>query len=163
MYSTCIIRKLVKHVINNELTDPALMTQDISEDQFKLYQEAEFKHGRIAMLAFVGIFAAEVLHPLLFREATVISAVDQIQSLNANFPQFWLVAFGMIGVLEGLSIFKAWQSLDETMQEPYGLAKLKKSHIPGDLSFDPMHFKPPNLMALQNLKLKELNNGRLAM
>ncbi|CAN0114130.1 unnamed protein product, partial [Ectocarpus fasciculatus] len=40
---------------------------------------------------------------------------------------------------------------------------LKEDYIPGDLGFDPLNLKPDDEEALDVMKTKELNNGRLAM
>ena len=44
--------------------DPLGFTRNIGDLQFKKFQEAELKHGRVAMLAAVGILVAERFHPL---------------------------------------------------------------------------------------------------
>ena len=44
--------------------DPLGLTRGIGDLQFKKYQEAELKHGRVAMLAAVGMLVAERFHPL---------------------------------------------------------------------------------------------------
>jgi hypothetical protein len=39
--------------------DPAGLSKDVDQAQFKIFQEAETKHGRVCMLAFLGIFFGE--------------------------------------------------------------------------------------------------------
>lgn len=41
------------------LWDPAGLSTDVSDAQFRLFQEAETKHGRVCMLAFLGLWAGE--------------------------------------------------------------------------------------------------------
>jgi light-harvesting complex I chlorophyll a/b binding protein 1 len=143
--------------------DPAGYTIDIKEEQYKLYQEAEIKHGRVAMLAFLGLVAGELFpHPFFNGEITG-PAIYQFQQADAIFSNFWVGVLLFIGAIESKTIATAWQPLGETMQEPLGLAKLKTTHTAGDLGFDPLGFKPKDASALNTIKTKELNNGRLAM
>ncbi|CAB1104945.1 unnamed protein product [Ectocarpus sp. CCAP 1310/34] len=44
-----------------------------------------------------------------------------------------------------------------------GEGGLKEDYMPGDLGFDPLNLKPDDEAALDVMKTKELNNGRLAM
>jgi light-harvesting complex I chlorophyll a/b binding protein 1 len=44
--------------------DPLGLSAKLTPADFKKYQEAELKHGRISMLATLGFFAAERFHPL---------------------------------------------------------------------------------------------------
>lgn len=142
--------------------DPAGFSIDVNEDQFKLFQEAEIKHGRVSMLAFLGIVIGEIFHPL-FNGLIAGPAIYQFQQADAILPSFWLIVLTLIAQVEGNTIINAWQPLEETLKEPLGVAKLKASHIPGDLKFDPLNLKPKTLEGLRELKTKELNNGRLAM
>jgi light-harvesting complex I chlorophyll a/b binding protein 1 len=142
--------------------DPAGYTVDISEDQYKLYQEAEIKHGRVAMLAFLGIVFGELFNPLFDGKITG-PAIYQFQQADEIVPFFYVGVLWLIALIEGNTIIEAWQPLEETLLEPLGLAKLKKSHTPGNLKFDPLKFFPKDADAAKTIKLKELNNGRLAM
>ena len=136
--------------------DPAGFTLDIEEEQFKLYQEAETKHGRVAMLAFLGILLGE----LIPSSSITGPAIYQFQQAGEIFS-YW--AFATCAVIEGGYILKNWQPLDETLNEPLGLAKLKKGAVPGDYGFDILKMKPKTQEAYNIIKTKELNNGRLAM
>jgi hypothetical protein len=142
--------------------DPAGYTKDVTVEQYKLYQEAEIKHGRVAMLAFLGIVVGELFNPLFDGQITG-PAIYQFQQADEILPFFWVIVVGLIGTIEALTISKAWQPLGDTLQEPSGLAKLKGTHVAGDLGFDPLGFKPTDAAALKTIKTKELNNGRLAM
>ena len=133
--------------------DPSGFTTDIEESQYKLYQEAETKHGRVAMLAFLGIVAGELVNP-------ATPAIYQFQEAGPTFANWALVFCAWI---EGGYIIRGWQGLDETLKEPLGVAKLKKDQIPGDYGFDILKKKPKTVDAYNVMKTKELNNGRLAM
>lgn len=144
--------------------DPAKMSLDITEEAYKLYQEAEIKHGRVSMLAFLGMVVGEIMNPLFDGKITG-PAIYQFQQADALVPNslFTVGVLWLIAMIEGQTIMDAWQPLDETMKEPLGLAKLKKSHTPGNLKFDPLKLMPKNEKDLNVMKTKELNNGRLAM
>merc|ERR1719502_520606 len=44
--------------------DPAGLATDASEGRLLFFREAEIKHGRVCMLAFLGMFVGEQYHPL---------------------------------------------------------------------------------------------------
>jgi light-harvesting complex I chlorophyll a/b binding protein 1 len=142
--------------------DPAGYTKEVTEDQYKLYQEAELKHGRVSMLAFLGIVVGELINPLFGGQITG-PAIYQFQQADEILPFFWILVLGLIGGIETVGINKAWQPLEDTLKEPLGIAKLKKTHVAGDLGFDPLGFAPKDPVALKAMKTKEVNNGRLAM
>ena len=51
--------------------DPLGFSADASEGKIKFYREAEIKHGRVAMVASVGILVGENFHPFEERLAGV--------------------------------------------------------------------------------------------
>merc|ERR1712187_40764 len=111
------------------------------------YRRAELKHGRVCMLASLGIIVQEVYHPFFdfWQDGPWVSAVASHFSATAakNFwPAFWIMAAG--------------HELATSLRDYDG-----KEYA--DYGFDPLGLKPEDpeeLLALQN---KELNNGRLAM
>jgi light-harvesting complex I chlorophyll a/b binding protein 1 len=145
--------------------DPLDMSKEVDENTFKIWQEAETKHGRIAMLAFVGIVAGEALEgsaPFFNSEITG-PAIFQFQQADAIFPAFWLGVLQLIAWVEGGTIINNWQPLDDTFKDPNGRAFLAKNIVPGDLGWDPLNLKPKDEAKYAIMKTKELNNGRLAM
>lgn len=90
-------------------------------------------------------------------------AIYHFQQADALFPQFWVMVLTVIGMIETKTIATAWQPLEVTLKEPTGVAKLRKTHEPGNIGFDPLNWKPKNEAALRVMKTRELNNGRLAM
>lgn len=142
--------------------DPANICLDIDADTFKLYREAEIKHGRVSMLSFLGLVTGEIAHPLFNGEITG-PAIYQFQQADAIFPLFWLFLLWGIAMAEGDTIIKFWQPASETFRDASGRAFLSKAHTAGDYGFDPLNFSPKDKKAMEQMRNKELNNGRLAM
>lgn len=123
----------------------------------------QIKHGRLAMVAAIGILTAEVWHPFyggLIR-GPAISHFQQIEALQ---PGFWLVPLLATGIFEAYSIAKGWAPPDETKGT---VAWLKDDYVPGDLGWDRTNITPlkygkwsPEFIEMRN---RELQNGRLAM
>jgi len=119
------------------------------------YREAELKHGRIAMLAFVGALVQDSSFRLPFAETqdstiTLINAHNKLLAAGVGFgPMWWLLA--ATGAIESLR-FK---------QLGLGFEKLTLANA-GDLDFGKAFFaKTPE--GQEQLRTKELKNGRLAM
>ncbi len=129
---------------------------------FKKFQEAELKHGRVAMLAVVGILVGEKL-PFLFGNDITGPAIYHFQQasdvLNAWIPN----VVGFIFAVEGFNIVKGWESPNETKANGAAIASLKSDYVNGDLKFDPLGLTPKTKDGFKALRTKELNNGRLAM
>ena len=74
--------------------DPAGFSTDASEGKMKFYREVELKHGRISMLAALGIPIAEQFHPLVrsaHGSSTVSAARTRRVCLSASRPFFLLL------------------------------------------------------------------------
>ena len=56
-------------------------------------------------------------------------------------------------------LIKGWEKFPNKV----GVADLKKNYISGDLGFDPLGLKPVDKEGFDLVRLKELQNGRLAM
>eukprot|EP01031_Cornospumella_fuschlensis_P011809 gene11809-14435_t len=68
--------------------DPLGLANDKSPIQVKKIREAELKHGRLAMLAFVGILVGESFHPFFNGQITG-PAIYQFQQADNLLPWFW--------------------------------------------------------------------------
>lgn len=114
----------------------------------KWLREAEIKHGRVAMLAIVGLIVQEFwqIPGDLYNNPNPIAAANQVG------PQVWGQIIFFMGVTEaGLNNGK--MTLESMFED--------KDRVPGDLGFDPLQLMEegdPN-----EYKLKELTHCRLAM
>lgn len=149
--------------------DPLHLSDTITEKQLKLWREAELKHGRLCMLAAVGILVAESFdRSPLFGGRIMGPAVYHFQQVNTLMPSFWAVMLFSIAMVELATIKRGWEPANEVTGNT---ALLRDDYIPGDLNFDPLNFvkdKPkkytdPLSRGFLRMRNKELNNGRLAM
>jgi len=129
--------------------DPAGLSK---KGNLAVYRNAELKHGRVCMLAVLGIIVTEEFHPFFdfWGDGPFVSAAASHFSATAqnNFwPAFWVMAAGHEMATELNGGFNA---------EP-------KDRAPGDYGFDPLNLKPTDPAELKIMQNKEINNGRLAM
>jgi len=111
-------------------------------------REAELKHGRVCMLAFVGLVVQDSGVELIVPDTDIVTAHNAcIDGLGG--PMWYLAMF--IGTVESLR-FK---------QLGLGFEKLTLENA-GDLNFG-KSFLPKDPEACRQMKIKELKNGRLAM
>jgi len=135
--------------------DPLKFSSKVSEGRFKFYQEAEIKHGRVAMLASIGFPVAEQYHPLWGGNN---DAPSYISFQASPLQTFWLDVLLLIAIFEVFSIFTF-----NSPFEGYEPWTIKDVHEPGNFNFDPLNLKPAGDDNYVNMKSKEINNGRLAM
>merc|ERR1719197_2319670 len=134
--------------------DPLGFSTDCSTGKLLFYREVELKHGRVAMLASLGILVGEQFQPLFGGDINVPSYIAWQQTPLEN---FWPAVVAAIAIPEILSVF---QFQDPSKGE---LWAMKEDHMPGDLGFDPLGLKPTDPSKLKEMQSKEINNGRLAM
>ena len=141
--------------------DPLGLSNGKSESEIKKWREAELKHGRVSMLAFLGILVGESFNPLFDGKITG-PAIYQFQQADDLVSYFWVGVLFFIALVEGQSILTGWESPSE-VKNKFGVADLKADYVNGDLGFDPLGLSPSDEGAFDNLRTKELQNGRLAM
>merc|ERR1719235_690105 len=139
--------------------DPLGFSTDIDEDTLIFYREAELKHGRIGMLATLGMVVGEQYHPLF---GGMIDGPAEKMAHATDLPGFWGGLFICLSVPEVALLLLP--------KGPYGIGGQgipgevgDTERIPGDLGFDPLNLKPIDPAALVEIQTKEINNGRLAM
>jgi len=127
-------------------------------------REAELKHGRICMLAFVGIVVTSGgVHfgAPAFADAAAAGWPQALGALQKSNPGIVAQAVAAVAVVEGVSNSQIrgdmwWDGLWLGEREGSGI-------VAGDLGWDPLKLRPKDPVAWELMQLKELKNGRLAM
>jgi len=145
------------------LFDPLNLLEGKTGPEIKKFREAELKHGRVAMLSFLGILVGESGFKPFFNGEISGPAIYQFQQADTIFPNFWLIVVAVIAYVESQNILNGWESSEDSRRRPNGVALLKDDYINGDLGFDPLKLKPSDADAFDLISTKELQNGRLAM
>jgi|SRR6056297_1795626 len=85
--------------------------------QKKKLRESELKHGRVAMMAVLGIFVQELWHPLLAGD-DFETALSQYYGVTEFIPDFGAGALFVLSLFEFKSIAMGWDPVEETLKEP---------------------------------------------
>ncbi|KAL9181924.1 hypothetical protein ACHAXT_012267 [Thalassiosira profunda] len=143
--------------------DPAGLAKDTPLSTMKQWREAETQHGRVAMLAAIGMLVTEEpieYHPLFEAyEKDIGPAIRHLDEVDATSPFFLTFLTILIGSLE-------WNRALRGFAKPEGefsFQQLKEDYYPGDIGFDPLGLKPEDPEEYAAIQTKELQNGRLAM
>merc|ERR1711977_196744 len=114
----------------------------------KWYQQAELQHARWAMLGVTGILIQGIVKP----EISFMDAGKKVaESSYASFGTLLVIQIILMGFAEG----RRWQDI----RKPGGTTDVG---YPGGI-FDPAGFSKVSASRIEELKLKEIKNGRLAM
>lgn len=154
--------------------DPLGFAAGADLSQIKKYREAELQHGRVAMLATIGLLVTEEpieFHPLFEAYNKDIGpAIRHLDEVRAVSPFFFEVLGLVIGAVELNRALKGWEAPDSGTvgglpSESGGTVfqDLREDYYPGDVGFDPLGLKPSDPEEFAELHTKELQNGRLAM
>ncbi|GMI28665.1 hypothetical protein TrCOL_g11762 [Triparma columacea] len=115
-------------------------------------REAEVKHGRICMLAWLGFVAVDNgarIYPLpeAYKGLTSVTAHDALVENGA---------MGQILLFVGLAEMVSWLAISQMLQG--------SGRKPGDFGFDPLNIlKGKSDDEVKRMQVRELKNGRLAM
>ena len=140
--------------------DPLGLSNNINEDGLRQYREAELKHGRVAMMAVVGMLVQEAFHPLfpLLKTTDIGPAIYHFQLIESEYgPITWSIALALVAWIESKQILENYSSQDKT-----GLATFRGDVIVGDLGLR-YGDVVDNEDKFLEYRQKELQNGRLAM
>lgn len=139
--------------------DPAGLANGKDIATLKQYREAELKHGRVCMLASVGLLTQELLKNPIGIDGPAIRHLDL---LDDKFPEFGEIFILLCAFIEAWTIINNYEPRSETknLDRP---ARLRDDVEPGDLKWDPLGWYPSDPVEQQAIKTKELQNGRLAM
>jgi len=137
--------------------DPLGLSAGLGDGQILYLREAELKHGRVCMLASLGITVQERFHPL-FGGDIDSPAVGCLGRTELSL--FWPAVLAAAGGIELLTGLGRGEGTDDASLAP----ALKEGLIPGDIGFDPLNLKAgysdEDFVNIQN---RELAHGRLAM
>jgi len=126
----------------------------VTEGKIKFYREVELKHGRLGMLASVGLIVGENYHPLFGGD---IDFPSYLAFQQTPLQQFWPAVVLAIAIPEIFSVL-SFEPI------PGGeLWSIKQEHESGNLGFDPLDLKPTDPDELKEMQTKELTFGRVAM
>jgi hypothetical protein len=140
--------------------DPWGFTTDCDEGQLLFYREVELMHGRISMLASLGVVMGEHYGPI-FGGKPDVPAVFAAESTSNIL--FWPAVFIATATLE-LGKVQVFGSSDRFSEEATKEGwTIDSGRVPGDFGFDPLGMKPKTPNDLLQMQNKELLNGRLAM
>jgi len=120
--------------------------EDVGID-FYWMREAELKHARVAMMASAGVLWVEIFGPFPGWPApTGGSQTDAFWDAWAEKPNYIVAALVFISVIETISGVATTEGRKSGLREP------------GDFKFNPLQFE-----VTDDMKTKEIANGRLAM
>ena len=128
--------------------DPLGLSEGIDDQKLNWYRAAELKHGRVCMVASLGLliqgFGVALPNPS-FTETNGLSAIGKIWTENPAALIQIVVSIAAVEVL--CASIDAAGTFDR----------------PGDYGWDPANIRPADEDKLDELQTKELKNGRLAM
>jgi uncharacterized protein YacL len=113
----------------------------------KFIQEAELKHGRVAMVS-------SLLIPLLDNVNLDVLGVNYVNSLE---PVVQVVLLSIFGFSEVAQLMTAYEFPSNTSK----WFKMKEKHVPGEYGFDPLNIAEYNNS--ESIKTNEMFVGRVAM
>ena len=132
--------------------DPLNLAEKYPEN-LAWFREAELKHGRVAMLAFLGFIVPDAfripIEPLTDTSLDMVNAHNKLIGPGlGEGPMWWLMM--AVGAIESFRFKQLGKSFENLTTENAG-----------DLGFRML--APSSAEGMESMKMKELKNGRLAM
>jgi len=135
--------------------DPLNLSQGKDSRTLRQWRVAELKHGRVCMLASVGLLTQELLKNPIGIDGPAIKHLDL---LDEKFPEFGELFILLCAFIEGYDIVTNWEPKGSENQGLY-----REDVDIGDLQWDPLEWYPEDPVEQDIIRTKELQNGRLAM
>ena len=127
--------------------DPLNLSRDKDDATLRWYRAAELKHGRVCMLASLGIVIqgldTNIIPNENFHETNAFAAVANVYNT---------MPLALIQILIAISAVEVLCASIEN-----------NSDRPGDFGWDPCNIRPKDPEVLDRMQVRELKNGRLAM
>jgi len=139
--------------------DPLGLATGKDAATIKQWREAEIKHGRVCMLAAVGLLTQEITSNPLGVDGPAIRHLDLIDVKFPEFGEFFLL---LCAFIEARIILNFWEPRKETKNLKRA-ARLRDDAEPGNYGWDPLGWYPSDPAKQDEIRTKELQNGRLAM
>ena len=143
------IESLVGSDVEAPFFDPLNLASEVTDETLDWYRAAELKHARICMLAALGLSVQPVFHlPDPVFDSTL--GYGAVTKLYAERPEaVWQILIALTAI-ETVSLFKNGQGSG------------------GDLDWDPLNLQvklglKDDPEKMEEMQLRELKNGRLAM
>lgn len=127
--------------------DPLGLSVDKDDETLFWYRSAELKHGRVAMLATLGIVVQGTGSLIPGFPIQDTNAFTAIKNCYYNNPAALVQIILSIAAVEVLCASLEYKGIER----------------PGDFGWDPLNIRPKDEGALDDMQTKELKNGRLAM
>ena len=140
--------------------DPLGFAARADAETLKRYREAELTHGRVAMLASVGMLVGEAVEGKSFLWDASVTGPAITHLAQVPTP-FWTLLAIAITNAEIYRARRGWLEPQNVPEDQPGL--LRPDYIPGDLDWDPLGLMPEDDNNFNSMQTKELQNGRLAM
>lgn len=162
-----VVTRCIQMTENTIVFDPLNIISKVSTKQYRRYQEVELKHGRIAMLATVGVLVSEAWHPI----APLLTgpASTYMQQILADMEPIKLyrslIQLASMGILELKNVVSGWE-YSSTGGKVRITGYLKDEYTIGDLGFDPLRLSPAEGVSSDEFTRRrqiEVSVGRIAM
>lgn len=127
--------------------DPLNLSVGKDDETLNWYRAAELKHGRVCMLASLGIIT----------QGSGITIPGFTTSETNGFEALKVLYYENPAALAQIVISIAAVEVLCASIEAQGVSR------PGDFGWDPLNIRPKDEAALDDMQTKELKNGRLAM